>query len=84
MSYTPGLFCLKQNFINSLGILANPAPLADVFTAQEPVTLLHKRAQRAVALGHYVVRRVQRIAATDSDLAALHQSFHFLGRCHVF
>ena len=67
-----------------LGILAQPAPLADVFAAQEPVTLLHKCAKRAVALGHDVVRRIQRVAATYANLAALHQAFYFFGRCHAF
>lgn len=67
-----------------LGILANTAPLADVFASQETVALLHERAKRAVARGHDVVRRIQRPAPADSNLAAFHQAFYFFGRCHSF
>jgi hypothetical protein len=68
-----------------LGIFAQTAPLADVFTAQKPVTLLHKRAECAVASGHDVVCLVERISPAHSDLALFHQAFYGFGcRCHAF
>jgi hypothetical protein len=67
-----------------LGILAQSAPLADVFSAQEPVAFLHKRAKCAVALGHDVVCFIQRTATSDANLAALHQEFNFFCRRHEF
>ena len=62
-----------------LGILAKPAPLADVFTSQEPVALLHQCAKSAVALGHDVMR-LSHLARSNADLAALHQRIHFGAR----
>jgi hypothetical protein len=68
-----------------LGILAKPASLADVFATQEPVTFLHKRTKRSVALGHDVVRRIERISSADSYLAPLHQAFNSFRCCpHAF
>jgi hypothetical protein len=64
-----------------LRILAKPAPIADVFATQEPVALLHKCADRAVAFGHDVVRRIERITTAYADLASLHQAFNIF-RCY--
>jgi hypothetical protein len=66
-------------FRTPLAVLAQPAPLADKLPVQEPVTLLHKCTYHAIALGHDVVRRVQRIAPADSNLASLHQAFGIFG-----
>jgi hypothetical protein len=58
-----------------------PAPLADKLATQEPVTLLHKRPYRSIALGHDVMRRIQCTAPTYTDLAAFHKLFGFC-RCN--
>jgi hypothetical protein len=69
-----------------LSVLSQSAPLADKLSAQHPVTLLHKRTNRAVALGHDVMRRIKRTTTANANLAAFHQSFRVFGlyRGHEF
>jgi len=67
-----------------LRILAQSAPLADIFAAQESVAFLYECAQRAVAIGHNVVRLIKCAATSDADLASFHQALNLFGRSHEF